>query len=134
AARATRAAPASRHRARRPRRAGTRRQTPGTERNRRGSSVGAAIAELAIEGLGRLFQTAAFGEHLDTLLGPFQAVVTEAREADAPLEQRQRLLEWQVALLEGSDDLVEFGHRRLEIGGVGVGRTHRSSSAGGRAA
>jgi len=54
------------------------------------------------------------------LLGFFKPLVAEARQVDAALVKRERLLEGQVAFLELLDDRLEFDDSGLEIldGGV----------------
>lgn len=61
-------------------------------------------------------------EHGDAALRVSEPIVAEARERDAALEQRERLLERQVTLFERTDDGVELGDGLLEICGIGHGR------------
>src|SRR2546428_8716251 len=76
------------------------------------------------KGRGRRLQLAALVQNLDAALGLFEPRVTEARELDAALVERQRLLERQVALFELLDDRLELGNGGLEIFDRCVG--HRS--------
>src|SRR5690606_39053881 len=113
------AARAARRRGRFRRRPGSGRQTPGTRRAPTSpSAIGPALAQFLLERVGHVAEAAAFGQRLDALFGIFESVVAEARETDAAFEQRERLLERKVALLERVHDLVEFGHCRLEVLGL----------------
>ena len=63
----------------------------------------------------RVLQIAALGEQLDAALGGAELVVAVARQLDAALEERERLVERQVAVFELLDDLLELGNGRLEV-------------------
>ena len=53
--------------------------------------------------------------------GGAELVVAVARQLDAALEQRERLVERQVAVLELLDDLLELGDGGFEVlDGIGV--------------
>src|SRR5262245_58372946 len=88
------------------------------------------------EGRGRRLQVPTLAENLDAAFGLLEAGMTEARQLDTTLVQRERLLERQVAFLELLHDRIELGDRCLEVpdGGVGgVGHTGASLRRSGRA-
>src|SRR5476649_1468653 len=63
----------------------------------------------------RGFQLAALVQDLDAAFGLLELRMAEARELDAALVQRERLLEREVALFELLDDRFELGDRRFEV-------------------
>src|SRR5262249_53544597 len=90
-----------------------------------GLAARGALARIGVgDGLGR----AGREQLLDAQLGVLEPSGTEAREANALLEERQRALEWEVAFLERLDDLREARERVLEArlfgGGAFGGSIH----------
>src|SRR5215467_6415991 len=71
-------------------------------------------------------------QQLDALLDLHQPLRELPHEGDAALEDRQRVLECQLALLEPLDDPFELGERLLEARG-GFRLCHHSSVASMRA-
>src|SRR5579862_4830944 len=76
----------------------------------------------------RVLELAAFGEDFDPALRRAELLVAVARELDAALEERERRVERQIALLELLHDLFEFGDCGLEVLD-GRGRRSRSGHA-----
>src|SRR5437762_3048266 len=63
--------------------------------------------------VGERLQDLAF-EHLDLLARGFEALLAEARQLEAALVRRERLLEGELAGFHARDDLLELGQRGLE--------------------
>ena len=87
----------------------------GTRRASRRVTASAALGIVGGERRRRRLQLAALVEDLDAALGLFEPRVAEARELDAALVERERLLERQVAFLELLDDRFELGDRGFEV-------------------
>jgi hypothetical protein len=75
------------------------------------------------------FELAAIVEHLNAALGVLESGVAEPGQLHAALVQRERLLEREVALLQGLDDALELADRRFEVVRAVVG-AHASCSEG----
>jgi hypothetical protein len=99
---------------------GSQRSSPASTRARawvRNSASGSVTTSTALGILGgkrrrRRLQFTALVEDLDAALRLLELRVAEARELDAALVERQRLLEREVAFLELLDDRFELGDRR----------------------